>query len=400
MSWIDDYLQYTSSQESPEAFHKWCGVSIIASVLNRRVWLDRRSSEGVVYFTNYPGQISVCLVAGAGRCKKSTSVGIAKQFMKEAGVQVFDGKITPERLLTKLGNVAGKPILTVIASELSTFLSKASYNDGLIDNLIKLLDCESNPYETQKTVINITDPCLTLLMATTPFSMGKAIPPQAHDTGFLSRHIFVYSDKPGSLQPLAYNELDVDVLVRDQAKINRTNLVLYLRKLASLVGPFQWSRNGQRWFNDYYTTYRGSTASESEGYPQRRPDHLARLAMCLQVARTPGLVLEEWALAEADRWLIDIERDLSKAFAYIGQHANSDQQDRILKVFRDKAIVVGSPNPVVDGEELYHKTIRYFGSINELKSQMQMLLDAGVIAWMGKTNPTDKQRYCLVKEPY
>ena len=107
MNWIDDYLNYTSSQESPELFHRWCAVSVIASVLNRRVWLDRRDSRGIVYFTCYPGQLSVCLVAGAGRCKKSTAVGIAKSFDKAAGVQLFDGKITPERLLNKLGGVGG-----------------------------------------------------------------------------------------------------------------------------------------------------------------------------------------------------------------------------------------------------------------------------------------------------
>src|SRR5260221_451532 len=146
-SWIDDYLDYTSSQESPPLFHKWCAASIIASVLNRRVWLDRRDPRGIVYFTSYPGQLSVCLVAGAGRCKKSTAVGIAKQFDKAAGVPIFDGKITPERLLNKLGGAPGSgtlPILTIIASELSAFLSKSSYNNGLIDILIKLLDAKSN----------------------------------------------------------------------------------------------------------------------------------------------------------------------------------------------------------------------------------------------------------------
>ena len=101
-SWIDEYLLYTENQESPPLFHRWCALSTIAATVNRRVWLDRRARNGAVYFTTYPGQLSVWLVAGAGRCKKSTAVNIAKPFMREAGVVIFDGKMPPERMLRKI----------------------------------------------------------------------------------------------------------------------------------------------------------------------------------------------------------------------------------------------------------------------------------------------------------
>lgn len=396
-SWIDDYLNYTSSQESPALFHKWCAASIIASVLNRRVWLDRRDSRGIVYFTCYPGQLSVCLVAGAGRCKKSTAVGIAKSFDKAAGVPIFDGKITPERLLNKLGAAGSLPILTVIASELSAFLSKSSYNDGLIDILIKLIDAESNPYETNKGgVVQVTDPCVTLLMATTPYSMGKSIPPQAHDTGFLSRHIFVYSDKPGAAQPLTANIGDIDPTKLIRAGTDQTNLVLYLGSLTKLVGPFEWTARAQRWFNHYYTNYRNNPISEGEGYAQRRPDHLARLAMCLQVAERPSLLLDEPALKLADQWLTEIEIDMPRAFAFIGQHANSELQERILKVFREQPMN-GTGRLPVDGKTLWYRVNRYFGgNLQEMAKQMSGLLDAGILECTQR-NPNI---YKFIKEPY
>ena len=89
---------------------------------------------------------------------------------------------------------------------------------------------------------------------------------------------------------------------------------------------------------------------------------------------------------------------MPKAFAHIGRHVNSDQQDRIIKVFRDEAVRTGNPQPIVNGDDLYHHVARYFGSMNELKGTMQMLLDAGVIMYMGEANK--KKMYCLVKEPY
>jgi hypothetical protein len=337
------------------------------------------------------------LVAGAGRCKKSTAVGIAKAFDKAAGVPVFDGKITPERLLNKLGAVGSLPILTVVASELSAFLSKSSYNDGLIDILIKLIDAESNPYETNKGgIVAITDPCVTLLMATTPYSMGKSIPPQAHDTGFLSRHIFVYSDKPGSAQPLTANVADIDPVHLLRGHTDQTNLVLYLGSLSKLNGPFQWTSTAQKWFNNYYKNYRNNVVSEGEGYAQRRPDHLARVAMCLQVAHKPSLLLDEWALKQADQWLTEVEIEMPRAFAFIGQHANSELQERILKVFREQP-TNGTGRKPVDGKTLWYRVNRYFGGDLQMMSrQLASLLEANIIECVS----TSPNVYKFLKEPY
>lgn len=400
MGWINSYLQYTSEQESPTLFHKWCAVSVIASVVNRQVWLDRRSSRGTVYFTDYPGQLSICLVAGAGCCKKSTAVTIAKHFMKDAGVNLFDGKIPPERLLRKLGSMPnGKPVLTIVASEMSSFISKASYNDSLIENLIKLLDCESSPYETQKFQTQLSEPCLTLLMATTPYSFGKSVPPQAHDTGYLSRHIHIYSDKPGLRQSLNANEADIDPAILNAVSDERTDLVLYLKGLQHLSGPFQWTKAGQKWFNDYYEAYSNSSMSMGEGYPQRRPSHMLRLAMCLQLSESPDLHLSDWAQIEADKWLTEVEGEMSRAFAFIGRHANSDEQDRILNVFRKKAAATRLPQPLITGEELYYETLRFMKDTNELRIQLRGLMDAGIIMHMGN-NDKGVPVYVLVKEPY
>ena len=103
--WLEDYLKYTAPQESPEIFHFWSGVAVIAGVLNRRVFLPRIAANGVLYYTNFPGQLSPILIAGSGKAKKSTAINIAKGFMKTSGVKLFDGKITPEQLLVKLSTL-------------------------------------------------------------------------------------------------------------------------------------------------------------------------------------------------------------------------------------------------------------------------------------------------------
>ena len=96
--WLEDYLKYTAPQESPEIFHFWSGVAVIAGVLNKRVFLPRIAANGVLYYTNFPGQLSPILIAGSGKAKKSTAINIAKGFMKTSGVKLFERENHPRAI--------------------------------------------------------------------------------------------------------------------------------------------------------------------------------------------------------------------------------------------------------------------------------------------------------------
>ena len=396
MDWLADYLDYTSAQEAPEIFHFWSGCAIIASVLNRRVWMSRRAPTGVVYYENYPGQLSPMLIAGSGKAKKSTAINIAKSFMKEAGVKVYDGKITPEQLLAKLAGMEktfGSAILTGIASELSGFLGKQSYNDGLIDILIKLADCEAHPYETRQNVFPLNTVCFTLFSGSTPIGLSKAIPPQAQEHGFLSRYPWIYSDKSGKIESLANDEEDVDIALLHSSTEKQRSLVVRLRGFTQLSGPFYWG-DAREWFREYYENYQHSPVSEGEGWPTRRADHLVRLAMILNVSRgcqTRRFSIED--VERSNRYLAAIESDMPKCFAFIGQHINAESQERILKVFREKGL--NKPMPVRD---VYYRVSRYFPDVSVLKSQMTLLEEAGVLGYLGMINSVPM--WTMLKEPY
>jgi hypothetical protein len=396
VDWLDDYLDYTSPQEAPEIFHFWSGCAIIASVLNRRVWMSRRAPTGVVYYENYPGQLSPMLIAGSGKAKKSTAINIAKSFMKEAGVKVYDGKITPEQLLAKLAGMEkqfGAAILTAVASELSGFLGKQSYNDGLIDILIKLADCEAHPYETRQNTFPLTTVCFTLFSGSTPIGLSKAIPPQAQEHGFLSRYPWIYSDKSGKIESLANDEEDVDVALLRSSTEKRRSLVVRLRGFTQLAGSFRWG-SARGWFREYYENYSRSPISEGEGWPTRRADHLVRLAMVLNVSRgCQSKVFSVEDLSRADKYLAEIERDMPKCFAFIGQHVNAESQERILKVFREKGL-----NQTIRLPDLFYRVGRYFPDTSALKSQMTLLEEAGVLGYVGRVN--NVAIWTMLKEPY
>lgn len=337
------------------------------------------------------------LIAGSGKAKKSTAIGIAKSMMKEAGVQMFDGKITPERLLTKLGTMpGGMAIMTVVASELSAFLGKQSYNDGMIDTLIKLADCESHPYETQKGVVDLSDKniCFTLFSGSTPVGLSKAIPPQAQEHGFLSRYIWVYSEKSGKIEALANDEDTVDpALLADSAK-KRTSLITRLRGFTSIAGRFRWGP-ARDWFQAYYAAFANSAQSEGEGWPTRRASHLIRLAMVLNIARGDRtLKLAERDVVMADKYLNDVEKDMPKCFAFIGRHINAEVQEKILKVFREKT------GRTVSYQELVYRSSRFVPNEQTLKEHIRLLESAGVLGYVGPNPNTKIAMWSMLKEPY
>ena len=84
--WLDNYLKYTENTESPTSYHTWCGLSVIAGALQRRVYLKWGLGQ-VIYPNMY-----VVLIGTSGKTRKGVSIGIAKDFLKSVpGITV-----TPE----------------------------------------------------------------------------------------------------------------------------------------------------------------------------------------------------------------------------------------------------------------------------------------------------------------
>ena len=396
-TWLGDYLEYTETQESPEIFHLWCGIALIASTVNRKVWLPRISRDGIERFRLFPGQIAVVLVAGSGKAKKSTAIAdMAESMLKEAATAtIYDGKITPERLLAKLGSQpSGKAILTVIQHELTTFLSRQTYNEHMIDIITKLCDCKDDAYETQEKTHVLRDVCCTFLFGTTPRNLGEGVPPQAHDTGFMGRFLFVFGDRSGKIEPLS--STGADTTLATESLRRRTSLVTRLREFAKLSGPFSWTSEGKEWFDDWYNDYMNSSESEGEGWAQRKPDHLLRVAMALAISNSNGLppLVLDTNVQRASLTMLEshVEAQFPKTFAYIGRHASAEAQARILEVFRNRG------NAPVSSEEIYSRTLKYFGNIRELQGALMGMRMAGTVKV--SHDKLLNEWWTLLKEPY
>jgi len=100
--YIDAYLDYTDGHESTKRIRLWTCLSILAAVLERKVWVHRG------YYTLFPN-LYVFIIGKSGLIKKSTSTAIGVNILRE----LPDIKIMSERLTAAslINQVADFPII-------------------------------------------------------------------------------------------------------------------------------------------------------------------------------------------------------------------------------------------------------------------------------------------------
>ena len=102
------------------------------------------------------------------------------------------------------------------------------------------------------------------------------------------------------------------------------------------------------------------------------------------------LIFSENDLVRADHYISELEKNMSKCFSFIGQSANADQQEKVLKVLREA--------PVTKVKDLLFRTARYFPNPSEIRSTLIMMEQAGIIGNVGAQG--DGAIYTIIKEPY
>jgi len=94
---LRDFVRLSEKTEIPVFFMLWCGISGVAATLGRKVWLD------MGHYAVYPN-LYVVLVAGSGRCRKSTAISQILNLMQEVVPKpnILAAKTTPEGLIDAL----------------------------------------------------------------------------------------------------------------------------------------------------------------------------------------------------------------------------------------------------------------------------------------------------------
>lgn len=324
-NWIDSYIQYTKRSEPPKLFHKWCAVSVIASALQRKCWLEWGP------FPTYPNMYIV-LIAPPGRARKGTAMKYAQDFLKPLDLPVAAESVTRESLIRLLkgaertfplkdGTALTHSSLTVFSPELTVFLGYA--NLQLMGDLTDWFDCAEHwTYHTKTSGTDeIKGIFINLLGATTPDLMRSSLPSDAIGGGLTSRIVFVYEENKDHLE--AYP------MLANEDKILKEKLQADMESINQLSGPFTVSQDFFSVWGDWYlnesekTPFGLSHTRTLDGYCERRPIQLLKLSMIMSANRSSSMAIEACDFHSALALLTATEKNMPLALGGIGssEHA-------------------------------------------------------------------------------
>jgi len=339
-NWIKGYMSFTRHLEAPDQYHFWAAVATVAGALRGKVWID------MGYWTWKPN-FFIIFVAPPGIATKSTTIGVGQELLRNVeGIHFGPDSATWQGItdafmeateLYKLpsGENYQSSSITVAASELGTFLDPT--NREMVDILVDLWDGRDVPWKRRtkhEGASEIPNPWLNFIGATTPGWLAENFPEYAVRGGFTSRTIFVFANAKRHF--VAYPKRVME------ASDNKTkhHLILDLREIATLAGPFTLTEEAYVWGTSWYQTHwekRPSNLSSDDrlsGYLARKQTHMHKLAMVFSVARSDSMQIEKEDLEMALIAVEGIEKEMLTVFDRVSDDPKVKATQVILTVIK------------------------------------------------------------------
>jgi len=327
-NWIKAYLAYTDESESPEEFHRWVALSVLAGAVRRQSFFH------MGYFLVYPN-LFIILVSPAGRCKKSTAMRIGRSLLEPVeGISYSSDSTTRERLIQDLSQSFkdGHSSMSAFSSEFASLLTSSGQ-----DMIIFLTDIYDSPAEwSHRTKMGGTNkivaPCLNLLGATTPDWMARAMPLDTIGIGLTSRTLFVYEDEPRIKDPFP-------VLSKEQQELFHI-LVQDLGQISMINGQFTLDQTAKDFYTEWYREHLSKPNITGDprldGYYARKHIHIIKIAMLVSASYKNDIVLVKSDIEVAMEILKYTESQMAKAFSAVGKNPlNVDIDDTLAAIMSE-----------------------------------------------------------------
>ena len=316
-------MEYTEQTESSPLFHTWCGISTIASALQKKIRLEHGRLK------IYPN-LYIILVAEPGIARKTQAIDYSIDIMspiddisraadattRESLIQAIE-KATHDQLMPD-STVLKHNSLTIVSRELEDFIGNKKENHRMVTTLTALFDCGSKPwvYQTKNSGTNkLSAVYVNLIAATTPESLASCMPSAAIGGGLTSRVLFIHTDERNAkyAKPPKPPEILYKALVQDLETITRMAGVYTLSPVCD--------KNWEEWYNtfDGEIPYRICKDRIFNAFYSRKSTLILKVAQSLAASRS-GITEIEWnTLEEAINLVEDVEKSMDKAFTSVGR---------------------------------------------------------------------------------
>lgn len=326
-SWISAYLRYTLGQESPELFHKWTAISILASTLKRNVFFDQG------FYVIYPN-LYIGIIGPSAKVKKTTAVNIGINLWKDAisDAELMSKKITPWAIYERMGILTtkiGSACATIYSPEMKNFIS-TSYKEDIVTLLTAYYDCPDNEdYETKGGGITpIKNVCLNVIACSTPEWLVTGISGSEIGGGYTGRWLFAYRNKSDRNSPCPE-----DIVTPEWEEL-KLKLAIDLFNISTIQGQFKFTSSAKMFWKSWYRTREKEWKDERLfGYYGRKPATILKLSMIIAISEPTFNRFEVTIkhLQAAFSLLSELEQDMGNAFSGVTFSESTKMLDRVFR---------------------------------------------------------------------
>lgn len=337
---ITGYLEFTKNTESSTSYHLWSCISLIASALERKCYIEW--GHTVIYPNQY-----IIIVGPSGEARKGEPLVIARSFLEHLGSTTASQSSSRESLIKTITNSgrsfmsdAGEFVIqcpmTIVAPELAVLVGQK--DTKFLADLTDWYDShDSWTYQTlargPETIIGV---CVNLLAATAPDWLPSILPQEAVGGGFTSRIIFVVEEQKGQIvaDPRIHRP---DAHLEKQLKDD-------LEQIHLMQGEFDFSDRALTAYTDWYTKQEQGikdgrwpvTDPKFRGYVSRRATHIKKIGMCVSASRGDDLIIHLEDFERARIMLETVEKKMSRAFTGLGRVPFADLTEAVLKYIKQR----------------------------------------------------------------
>jgi len=284
------------------------------------------------------------VLVGPSGCRKGTAMGPGYSMLQDLGIKMAAEAITREALIrelktstessidTRFGTASFHASLTIFSQELTVFLGYN--NQQLMADMADWYDCRKTwTYRTKNMgtdeIINLW---VNLYGATTPELLQSALPRDAIGGGLTSRIIFIYASQKAKRVAVP--------LLTDYEKELGDKLRQDLERIHMMAGQFKLSaalmERWVEWYNDPTQNRAPFDDYRFNGYCERRPGHILKLAMICNAARSEDMVLEVKDFDQALHILEESEILMPRTFSGVGKSNTADLVHRLIALLTYK----------------------------------------------------------------
>lgn len=323
--WLREFLDYTSELESPVEFLRWAGLSTIAGAAQRKIFAE---TQAYMAFPN----LYVTLVGPAGS-KKSTAIRQGARLLKKLpGINMCADAPSVAGIMLEYEDI-GKSnkehqSLNAFIYELSSLYENAQ--ETMTGFLTAIYDGDNDYLKRTRSGGKeaIARPWLNLIAGTTPTWLGDNLSRSAVEGGLVARTLYIYSEDVIIKSPFPR--------VTPELKRMESALTNDLAHISALYGTFDFEGGAEgdayRWYDAWYRDRKRLprvSDNRTAGYFTRKPQHLLKVAMLVELSKGDHLRFTVQGLEIALMLLDSIEPGMTKAFSSVGGNTFASDLERI-----------------------------------------------------------------------